>query len=550
MLRQLIRNFTSKKKESPASPVSRSDKELKFSESRYRRLFETARDGILILDADSGKIADANPFLISILGYPLNELVGKELWQIGVFKDIVDSKQAFRELQDKGYIRYEDLPLKAKDGKPIDVEFVSNVYMVGAEKVIQCNIRDITERVAIEKLAKIKALELELLSKSEEESKKAMLNVMEDLEEAKKLIEIEKVKDDAMLDSIGEGLIAVDNKRRVMIVNRAAESMLGWKSKDMIGREITGLPLEDEAGNLLPLKKRPTYMALLTGRQTNDIYYFVRKDKTRIPIAIIVTPIRLGGKIIGAVDIFRDITREREIDRAKSEFVSLASHQLRTPLGISKWYLEALNENGFLKNASEKAKDYLNEVYKSNERLLSLVRDLLSVSRIDQGTVKDAPEKIIMADLVKEIVSSMNLIAAKNNIIVNLKMKSRNIPVLFLDSLKLHQVIENLISNAIEYSDPGGKIEIVVEKREMMILISVKDTGIGISPGDQKKLFAKFFRTAKASTRNTDGTGLGLYVVKSYVEGWGGTVTMRSTEGKGSTFTVSLPIFKKKSHSK
>ncbi|MBI2831934.1 MAG: PAS domain S-box protein, partial [Chloroflexi bacterium] len=138
------------------------EKELTSSELRYRRLFETAQDGILLLDAQTGQITDVNPFLLKMLGYSKQDLSGKKLWEIGFFKDAEASRQAFRVLQDKGYIRYEDLPLETRDGQPMYVEFVSNVYSINGEKVIQCNIRDITGRkemqdklVAYERLAAI-----------------------------------------------------------------------------------------------------------------------------------------------------------------------------------------------------------------------------------------------------------------------------------------------------------------------------------------------------------------------------------------------------------
>jgi two-component system, cell cycle sensor histidine kinase and response regulator CckA len=135
-----------------AHESTRADEALRESESRYRRLFETAQDGILILDAGTGQIADVNPFLLEMLGYSHNEFLNKKLWEIGFFKDVEESRLAFNELQEKGYVRYEHLPLETKDGLPIDVEFVSNAYWVNNKQVIQCNIRDITERKKAEEL--------------------------------------------------------------------------------------------------------------------------------------------------------------------------------------------------------------------------------------------------------------------------------------------------------------------------------------------------------------------------------------------------------------
>ena len=131
----------------------RAEAALQASETRYRRLFEAAQDGILILDADTGQITDVNPFLMEMLGYSEEEFVGKRLWEIGPFKDIEASETAFAELQHSGYIRYEDLPLETSDGWRIVVEFVSNVYLVDHKKVIQCNIRDITGRKRAEEMA-------------------------------------------------------------------------------------------------------------------------------------------------------------------------------------------------------------------------------------------------------------------------------------------------------------------------------------------------------------------------------------------------------------
>ncbi|MGD0792744.1 MAG: ATP-binding protein [Terriglobales bacterium] len=167
----------------------RAEESLKVSESRYRRLFDTAQDGILILDADTGQITDVNPYLIKMLGYPREDFMGKKLWEIGTFKDSEASKSTFLALQSQGYVRYEDLPLQASDDRRIDVEFVSNVYMVGAEKVIQCNIRNITRRkeaeaeieelnAELEQRLKDGAVQLEVLTK---ETKRLNYSISHDL---------------------------------------------------------------------------------------------------------------------------------------------------------------------------------------------------------------------------------------------------------------------------------------------------------------------------------------------------------------------------------
>jgi PAS domain S-box-containing protein len=156
---------------------------LRDSEVRYRRLFEAAQDGILILDADSGAITDANPFITEILGYSPQDLIGKRLWEIGAFFDVVASKAAFEELQRKEYIRYNDLPLKTKDGQGRQVEFVSNVYLVNGKKVIQCNIRDITERREIEYGLEKTRKELEVIKQSADEASEFAESVINTLRE-------------------------------------------------------------------------------------------------------------------------------------------------------------------------------------------------------------------------------------------------------------------------------------------------------------------------------------------------------------------------------
>lgn len=381
------------------------------------------------------------------------------------------------------------------------------------------------------------------LSNSREESRNALLNVMEDLKEANSIIEIEKAKDEAMLDSIGDGVVAVDNDRKIIIMNKAAEEILGYKIKDVLGKEVTRLPLEDEMGHVLPLNERPTYTAIVTGKPASATLFFVRSDGTRIPIAIKVTPIKLGEKVVGAIDIFRDVTQEKAIDKAKTEFVSLASHQLRTPLGIVKWYLEALAGQEYFKNMPAQTMEYFQEVYKNNERVLKLVRNLLSISRIDQGKVKDEPVLTNVEELARDIIKDMEIMAIGKKIKLNLAIEDDNLPLIMIDPLRLREVIENLVANAIEYNRPAGLVTVTIDTdAHNDFLISVADTGAGLTPQEQRQLFTKFYRSEKAASSNTEGSGLGLYLVKSYTEDWGGKVSVKSNPDKGSTFTIALPL--------
>ncbi|MGB8706606.1 MAG: PAS domain S-box protein, partial [Dehalococcoidia bacterium] len=194
LLRQRI-----KKKDIAKTRGDSAKQRLKDSEIRYRRLFETAQDGILILDAGTGQITDVNPFLMDMLGYPHKEFIGKRLWEIGPFKDVEASKTAYRELQDKDYVRYENLPLETRDKRQIQVEFVSNIYKVNHSRVIQCNIRDITERKQIERQLRFHA---------------------------------------EVLDQISDAVVVIDNKRIVNYWNKGAERLYGLSEEEASGQPL------------------------------------------------------------------------------------------------------------------------------------------------------------------------------------------------------------------------------------------------------------------------------------------------------------------------
>jgi PAS domain S-box-containing protein len=390
---------------------------------------------------------------------------------------------------------------------------------------------------------------LEDSRKLETKSKDALMDSVKELERAKAIISLEKAKDEAMLTSIGDGVVAVDIDRKIILVNRALGNMLGYKPADLIGKSFTDLPFEDEAGVIIPLRRRPLTIAFKNGRVVNATYYFRRNKNKRLAMSITVTPIILKGKIVGVIETARDVTHEKEIDRAKSEFVSLASHQLRTPPTTIKWYAEMLEQGG--DPLTKKQREFLGEIQKGNQRMIALVNSLLNVSRMEAGSFDVAPEKTypfkLLQDLVKEF---QHRIDGKK---LALKLVGDTSMSLFTDPKLLQIVMENLITNAIKYTPNEGKIQIecgtkqageFFGKQKVLVdcfTMSVRDTGYGIPINQQDKIFTKLFRADNVKARDTDGTGLGLYLVKLIVDYCHGNVWFDSRENKGTTFFVFLP---------
>ena len=528
VFRNLLNDFTSK------------ERKLQLSELRYRRLFETAQDGILIIDADSGKIIDANPFLMNLVKYTRSELLGKRLWDIGAFKDVVSSKASFLKLQIEGYIRYENLPLQTKEGHSINVEFISNAYLVGRQKIIQCNIRDIAERKRVETELELRTEKLEQVNKTQEETRKSMLNVMEDLDAARATIELEKAKDDAIISSITDAVIACDQNGIILLINEMAEKLTGFSAEEAIGhhyhqvvtivKENDGKPGNDFIAEATRNKKvtKMANHALLIG-----------KNGAKVPISESAAPIVMeNGTPLGCVVVLRDVTQERQIDRVKTEFVSLASHQLRTPLTIINWSSEILLTSGKLVQAQLQE---VNSIHEACKRMVGLVDALLNVSRLEMGTLSVEPEQVNIANATKICIEELMPQIKKKKLTFMEKYDS-NLTHLLTDPKLLNIILLNLLSNAVKYTPEGGKINLTVDKKINDVHIAVVDTGIGIPQKQQDKVFTKLFRVDNAHVIDSNGTGLGLYIVKAVTVSLGGSISFTSSEGNGSVFEVTLPL--------
>ena len=272
-----------------------------------------------------------------------------------------------------------------------------------------------------------------------------------------------------------------------------------------------------------------------------DPFYFARKNRTAFPLSIMVTPVILNKKVIGTIKVFRDITNERLIDKAKTEFVSLASHQLRTPLSTVNWYAEMLLA-GDVGELNGKQKKYLEEVYHSNQRMVELVNALLDVSRLELGTFTMEPKPTNITELTRDVIDEQK--PQINEKEINFSFSSEKISLINADPKLLRMVVQNLLSNSVKYTPNRGKIELSISLfNEKNVLLKIIDTGYGIPKNQHNKIFEKLFRADNVRNKDTDGTGLGLYIVKSIVENSGGKIWFESPkENKGTTFYVTLPI--------
>lgn len=379
-------------------------------------------------------------------------------------------------------------------------------------------------------ISRLKGVEAVLQSKTEE------------LERANEIVKQEKVKYEALLTSIGDGMIATNKDGEILVMNPQAGAMLGREVSTSIGKFFVDIvPIEqNEKEEMIPVGERPVFKTLLGGTRITTTSYYFKTDGTKFPVASTSAPILLDGHIIGAIVVFRDITKEKEVDKSKTEFVSLASHQLRTPLSAIRWYSEMLDSEK-LGPLNANQRDYLGEIYKSNLRMIDLVNALLNVSRIDMGTFAIEPEPTGIKEIAESVLKELFVKIRESNIQVT-TFYEENFPKVNVDPKLMRIVIQNLLSNAIKYTPKGGSVSLSLTKDDENMLIKVSDTGIGIPASVQEKIFTKLFRADNARVVESEGTGLGLYIIKSITERGGGRAWFTSAENKGTTFFVELPL--------
>jgi PAS domain S-box-containing protein len=374
-----------------------------------------------------------------------------------------------------------------------------------------------------------------------EKTKTAMLNLLEDINEEKEISQNrvnELQKFQLAVENASDQIVIADPDGIILYANKAVTNISGFSIEEIIGKKAGVL-----WGKQMPLEfYRKMWKTIKTDKKvfvselTNK-----RKDGEEYIAEVRIAPIMdETGNVIFFVCIQRDITKAKEVDRAKTEFVSLASHQLRTPLTAIKWYIERLLSEE-LGKYNKKQKQYLDEVYHSNQRMITLINALLNVSRIEMGTLEIAPEPTVLKKIFQSVISELLPQIEKKGLKIEEDYDER-VPIVSVDPDLTRIIFQNLLSNSVKYTPEKGRIAVEIKRQAEDVFIRISDTGIGIPRSQQPKIFDKFVRGDNAKEVDQDGTGLGLYIVKAVVERTGGKIWFESEENKGTTFFVTIPL--------
>ncbi len=352
-------------------------------------------------------------------------------------------------------------------------------------------------------------------------------------------IATEKSRMRMLINHLTDGVLATDTEKNIVLANPAFLSMLNCESRSVVGKsvgEVTGnkkLHALIDASLSMPEGK--------FAELTEEIDDLNEKKKGEMIIGVKSIPFRdRTGRNIGTITMFRDITAVNKMNRQKSDFVSMVSHEIRNPLGSVMAQLKLLSDE-LLGGINEKQRQIIQRAYLRLNSLAEMTTDLLDLAKIESGLLVMEKECVDMESLLKDLVSFHGPGAGEKNITIELKAGKGLVPVL-ANRVNMEEVFSNLITNAIKYSEKGSTITISAEKEEDYLRVSVADKGFGISSEDQDRIFERFYRIKDEKRRMITGTGLGLAIVKSIIESHNGMIRLESEPGKGSTFHVYIPV--------
>jgi len=492
------------------------------------RYMNQIADSIVVLNRKA-EIVRINKAFTNLWGYGVEDVLGKSVFDLFPEREHAKHKAKMGIAAKTGKVQMFETIALTKDGREVPVSMNGAVIFNTDGQVVEIVgvFRNITEAKGVEK-------ELE-------DRQKALLNLLEDIQEEKDISE-DRAKDllkfQLAVENTTDHIVITDLEGKIIYANKAAEKLTGFNQKEIIGNNprLWGGQMSPEyykkMWKIIKFDKKPFVGEIINKRKSGKKY----------EAAVRISPVLDKEEdIIFFVGLERDITAQKKAERSKTEFVSLASHQLQTPLTSVRWNAELiLDSDKEIHNLTDKQKKYVTDLYSSTVRTIELVNSLLNVSRIELGTINVDPEP---TDIKSICVSSINEIR-REALDKNIKIETFYDPDLSLinvDPIFFRMIIINLLSNAVKYTNSGGSMKLEVTKDEKRMQIKISDTGVGIPKAQQNKIYTKFFRANNAQVLS-EGSGLGLYIVKSVLEKTGGKIWFESEENKGTTFYIELPL--------
>lgn len=367
------------------------------------------------------------------------------------------------------------------------------------------------------------------------------------------ILKDQKWRPDFILSAIQDGVVMVGKDNVIHLLNPAASDIIGWPPKDAMGLDFHNvLTLVNEKGEPYPPEAHPFSQALASGQVIrNNNASLVSRSGKNVAVSLIVSPVISSSEhgVDSVVGVFRDISKEKAEEEARSDFISTASHEMRTPLAAIEGYL-ALALNPKTATIDANARNLLEKASNSTKHLGELFRDLLTSSKAEDGRLISYPAAIEIGEILEQVTEAARFHAKEKRLDLKYIVSSdqnnsggkaiRPLYYAYADANRIREVFQNIVDNAIKYTMTGG-IEVRLTGDNSVTQIQVKDTGDGIAQEDIPHLFQKFYRVDNSTTRTVGGTGLGLFICRKIVELYNGRIWVESEPGKGSTFFINLP---------
>lgn len=473
---------------------------LKESEAKFRAISSAASDAIIMINYN-GLVQFWNRAAERIFGYSKAEVIDQNLDNLIVPEDpnshyLKGLKYHWEKGINSALGERVGMSTHTKTGKHIFIELSISAVKIKEQLNSIVIIRDVTEQ-----------------------------------REAEEMLRQSKERLDIILHNIGNGVIAIKSDQNILFVNNKTYSLLGWLVKPENRSDLKGLlkNCEDNGKILLDSLSKKTF---------SNLELIVVEPFRRV-LYVTATSFRdIDGQSAGKILILADVTKEKEIEKMKTDFVSSVTHELRTPITSIKGFTKTMLMNNSLSDGHKK--EFLEIIFKESTRLENLIEDVLSIAKIEAGKVSYNFENISIAVIIEHVYNIFKMQAAKKDIVLTCDIEN-NLPKISADQDAIHQIAINFIGNALKFTSQGGNIKVNLYSENNMVALSIEDDGLGIPIKDQKNIFKKFYRVRRPGTE-IPGTGLGLSIVQEIVSAHNGIITMESEENKGTRFTVNFPI--------